>query len=70
MTNETTQWHGSKAQSERVAMLRALHLMPRPLPPLPFNDVDRVNVRELINDYSESGRSVWRAKYPDEEYRR
>lgn len=51
-------------------MLRALHLMPRTLPPLPFNDSDRVNVRELINDYSESGRSVWRESYQEEEYRR
>lgn len=66
----TPDWHGSEAQRQRVAMLRAMHLQPRTLPPLPFNDVDRVNVRELINEYDESGRGRWREKYPEEGYRR
>jgi hypothetical protein len=69
MKNEPTKWHGSNAQRERVAMLRAMHLMPRTLPPLLFHDHDRVNVREMINDFDECGRSVWRERYPEEEYR-
>lgn len=47
-------------------MLRALHLQPRTLPPLTFNDTDRVNVCELVNDFDEMGRSVWREPYPEE----
>jgi hypothetical protein len=70
MTQEPTQWHGSEAQRERVAMLRALHLLPRTLPPLPINDSDCVRVSELVNDFDEIGRSVWREKYPEEECRK
>jgi hypothetical protein len=70
MTNEPTQWHGSEAQRRRVAMLRAMHLLPRTLPPLPVAETCRCAVGELVNDYGERGRSVWREKYIEEEYRR
>ena len=70
MTNEPTQWHGSEAQRERVAMLRSLHLLPRTLPPLRVYETCRCAVRDLVNDYDDHGRSVWREKYPEEETRR
>ena len=72
MTNEPTQWNGSEAQRQRVAMLRALHMMPRTLPPLPVAEPQRCAVRDLVNDYSDDdhGRSVWREPWPEEEYRR
>lgn len=66
----TPDWHGSKAQAERVAMMRALHLMRRTLPPMTLSfDRYQCNVRELVNDFDECGRSVWREPYSDERYR-
>ena len=70
MTNEPTQWHGSDAQRQRVAMLREMHLLPRTLPPLPVTESCRCAVSELVNDYGDDGRSVWREPWPEEEYRR
>ena len=70
MTNEPTQWHGSDAQRERVAMLRAMHQLPRTLPPLCVADACRCAVSELVNDVDDHGRSRWREPWPEEEYRR
>ena len=70
MTNEPTQWHGSEAQRQRVAMLRAMHLQPRTLPPLRVHETCRCAVRDLVNDYDNHGRSVWREPYFEERHRR
>ena len=70
MTNEPTQWNGSEAQRQRVAMLRAMHLMPRTLPPLPVAERQRCAVSDLVNDYDDDGKGRWREPWPEEEYRR
>ena len=70
MTPEPTQWHGSDAQRERVAMLRAMHTQPRTLPPLRVYETCQCAVCELVNDLSEDGKSRWREPWPEEEYRR
>ena len=70
MTPEQTQWHGSEAQLQRVAMLREMHLQPRTLPSLRVHETCRCAVCELVNDYDEHGRSVWREPYFEERYRR
>lgn len=51
-------------------MLRAMFKQPLTLPPLPVAETCRCAVSELVNDFDECGRSVWREKYPEEEYRR
>ena len=70
MTNEPTQWNGSDAQRQRVAMLREMHLLPRTLPPLPVAESFRCAVSELVNDYGDDGKSRWREPLFDEGYRR
>lgn len=70
MTNEPTQWHGSDAQRQRVAMLRAMHLQPRTLPPLRVYEACQCAVCKLVNDYADDGKSRWREPYPEEETRR
>ena len=70
MTPEPTQWNGSDAQRERVAMMRALHTQPRTLPPLPVAERPQCAVRDLVNDYSDDGKGRWREPWPEEEYRR
>ena len=72
MANEPTQWQGSDAQRQRVAMLREMHLQPRTLyqlQNLPFSGTYRTAVRDLVNEYGERGCSVWREPYPEERYR-
>lgn len=66
---EPTQWHGSEAQRQRVAMLRAMHLQPRTLPPLRVYEACQCAVCKLVNDYDCHGRSVWREPYVEERYR-
>jgi hypothetical protein len=70
MTPEPTKWHGSEAQRQRVAILREMHKQPRTLLPLPVAEAIRCAVRDLVNDYDEYGRSVWREPWPEERYRR
>ena len=48
----------------------ALRAMPVVLPPLPLSfERYRCDVRELVNDCSEDGKSLWREPYAEERYR-